>query len=151
MKNKRKILILSSILAFVLALSIFCVIYVSDFYRYIPDQDANSYEIKYLEDDTIVFEAENATAAFIFYPGGKVEYKSYIPLMKNLSDNGITCLLVDMPFNLAVLDVNRAKGLQEKFPNINGEILINSVGTTIGSHTGPGTVALFFWGQKRED
>ena len=118
MKNKRKILILSSILAFVLALSIFCVIYVSDFYRYIPDQDANSYEIKYLEDDTIVFEAENATAAFIFYPGGKVEYKSYIPLMKNLSDNGITCLLVDMPFNLAVLDVNRAKGLQEKFPNI---------------------------------
>ena len=29
-------------------------------------------------------------------------------------------------------------------------ILINNIGTVIGSHTGPGTVALFFWGKKRE-
>lgn len=35
--------------------------------------------------------------------------------------------------------------VREKFPNIKGEILINSIGTTIGSHTGPGTVALFYW------
>ena len=41
--------------------------------------------------------------------------------------------------------------IKERFPNIDGEILINSVGTTIGSHTGPGTVALFYWGAKRED
>ena len=41
--------------------------------------------------------------------------------------------------------------VEERFPNINGRVLINSIGTTIGSHTGPGTVALFFWGQKRED
>ena len=41
--------------------------------------------------------------------------------------------------------------VKERFPNLNGDVLINSVGTTIGSHTGPGTVALFFWGKKRED
>lgn len=41
--------------------------------------------------------------------------------------------------------------VEERFPNLNGRVLINSIGTTIGSHTGPGTVALFFWGQKRED
>ena len=41
--------------------------------------------------------------------------------------------------------------VKERFPKIDGDILINSVGTTIGSHTGPGTVALFFWGKKRED
>lgn len=41
--------------------------------------------------------------------------------------------------------------VKERFPKIKGEIEINSVGTTIGSHTGPGTVALFFWGSKRED
>lgn len=40
--------------------------------------------------------------------------------------------------------------VEERFPNLNGHVLINSIGTTIGSHTGPGTVALFFWGQKRE-
>lgn len=39
--------------------------------------------------------------------------------------------------------------VKEKFPNIKDGVLINSIGTTIGSHTGPGTVALFFWGDKR--
>ena len=41
--------------------------------------------------------------------------------------------------------------VEERFPNLKGRVLINSIGTTIGSHTGPGTVALFFWGQKRVD
>lgn len=41
--------------------------------------------------------------------------------------------------------------VEAKFPNLCGKVEINSVGTTIGSHTGPGTVALFFWGSKRKD
>lgn len=41
--------------------------------------------------------------------------------------------------------------VEAKFPNLNGKPLINSIGTTIGSHTGPGTVALFFWGSERVD
>ena len=41
--------------------------------------------------------------------------------------------------------------VEEKFPKLNGRVEINSVGTTIGSHTGPGTVALFFWGDERVD
>lgn len=41
--------------------------------------------------------------------------------------------------------------IEAKFPNLNGKVEINSVGTTIGSHTGPGTVALFFWGDERVD
>lgn len=43
-----------------------------------------------------------------------------------------------------------AKLVEEAFPNLNGAVEINHIGTTIGSHTGPGTVALFFWGGKRE-
>lgn len=39
--------------------------------------------------------------------------------------------------------------VEAKFPNLKGKVVINSIGTTIGSHTGPGTVALFFWGDKR--
>lgn len=35
--------------------------------------------------------------------------------------------------------------IRETFPNLQGEIIINSIGTTIGSHTGRGTVALFYW------
>jgi DegV family protein with EDD domain len=39
--------------------------------------------------------------------------------------------------------------VEERFPNLNGKVMINSIGTVIGSHTGPGTVALFFLGDKR--
>lgn len=41
--------------------------------------------------------------------------------------------------------------VEERFPRLNGKVLINHVGTTIGSHTGPGTVALFFWGKERTE
>lgn len=41
--------------------------------------------------------------------------------------------------------------IEARFPRLNGRVEINHVGTTIGSHTGPGTVALFFWGKKREN
>ena len=44
-----------------------------------------------------------------------------------------------------------AKLVEEKFPGLNGKVEINDIGTTIGSHTGPGTVALFFWGSERKD
>ena len=43
-----------------------------------------------------------------------------------------------------------ARLVEERFPKLDGKVEINYVGTTIGSHTGPGTVALFFWGKKRE-
>jgi DegV family protein with EDD domain len=39
--------------------------------------------------------------------------------------------------------------VEQKFPHLNGKVMINSVGTVIGSHTGPGTVALFFVGDER--
>lgn len=42
-----------------------------------------------------------------------------------------------------------ARLVEERFPKLNGKVVINSIGTTIGSHTGPGTVALFFWGDER--
>lgn len=41
--------------------------------------------------------------------------------------------------------------IEEKFSKMDGKVQIYNIGTTIGSHTGPGTVALFFWGDKRED
>ena len=44
-----------------------------------------------------------------------------------------------------------ARLVEARFPRLNGKVLINSIGTTIGAHTGPGTVALFFWGAKREN
>lgn len=42
----------------------------------------------------------------IFYPGGKVQAEAYLPLLDQLRDQGITCVLVKMPFNLAVFNKN---------------------------------------------
>ena len=39
--------------------------------------------------------------------------------------------------------------VEARFPKLNGKVEIYDIGTTIGSHTGPGTVALFFWGSER--
>lgn len=44
-----------------------------------------------------------------------------------------------------------AELVEAAFPKMQGKVVINDIGTTIGSHTGPGTVALFFWGDKRID
>ena len=42
-----------------------------------------------------------------------------------------------------------AELIEEAFPKLNGKVEIFDIGTTIGSHAGPGTVALFFWGDER--
>lgn len=55
--------------------------------------------------------------------------------------------------NSACYDDARAVAdlIEERFPKLDGKVEINSVGNLIGSHTGPGTVALFFWGDERID
>ena len=43
------------------------------------------------------------------------------------------------------------KMVENTFPNLKGKVQLFPIGATIGAHTGPGTVALFFYGKKRED
>ena len=40
--------------------------------------------------------------------------------------------------------------LEEAFPNMKEKVRIFDIGPTIGAHTGPGTVAIGFWGNKKE-
>lgn len=58
---------------------------------------------------------EKTDTAFIFYPGAKVEYTSYLPLMELLADQGIACYLMHMPCNLAVFHVDAADTILEKY------------------------------------
>ena len=123
-KHKRKILIgISSIAAVLALLAIGCEVYLGDYYR--ADTEAitafaaeNDVIPETLKDNTIVYEPEGATIGFIFYPGGKVEYIAYKPLMEELASAGVLCVLVEMPFNLAVLDVDAADGIQALYPDI---------------------------------
>ncbi|MBQ7430855.1 MAG: DegV family protein [Butyrivibrio sp.] len=40
--------------------------------------------------------------------------------------------------------------IEARFPHLNGKVMINNIGTTIGSHTGPGTIAVFYLGDEKD-
>lgn len=44
-----------------------------------------------------------------------------------------------------------ARLIGERIPALKGKVEISNIGTVIGAHTGPGTVALFFMGDTRVD
>ena len=67
---------------------------------------------------TILTPDEPNGTGLLFYPGGKVEHIAYLPLLERLRDQGVTCVLVEMPFRLAVFDPNAADGVFEQFPEI---------------------------------
>lgn len=120
MKKKyiRRIIVL-----IILGVMLFCFYYVNDYYHALDAEidtyeTENEVEVIVLKDDTIVCIPEKATAGIIFYPGGKVEYTAYLPLMKTCASEGILCVLVEMPFNLAVLDINAADGIVKQYPEI---------------------------------
>ena len=54
----------------------------------------------------------------IFYPGGKVEAAAYAPLLQKLAQHGITCVLLEMPFHLAVLDTSAADRAFAQLPQV---------------------------------
>lgn len=68
--------------------------------------------------DRVVFRPEAPKAGLIFYPGGKVEFTAYAPLMQALAQEDVLCILLKMPLNLAVLDVDAAQGLRAEYPEV---------------------------------
>ena len=148
-KGKRKIFITASAIALLLVIAVgICAIYVGDYYR--TDWDAveafapiNSVSVELLDDNTLVFRPENATKGFVFYPGGKVEYTAYHPLMAACAQQGILCILVRMPFNLALLDINAADGIQKQYPEIETWY--------IGGHSLGGSMAASYLGTHSDD
>ena len=147
-KRKRKIFIITTSVLLALAIIVgACASYLGDYYR--ADNEAIGAFLpqgtvwKEEPDGTIVFEPEGATKGFIFYPGGKVEYTAYVPLMQACAEQGILCVLVEMPLNLAVLDVNAADGIQKEYPEIEDWY--------IGGHSLGGSMAASYLEKNAED
>lgn len=85
--------------------------------------------------------------------GKKQVIKEIVRMMEIHAKDGIDYSGKCFISNSACYDDARkvADLVEEKFPSLAGRVMINSVGTVIGSHTGPGTVALFFLGDRRQD
>lgn len=81
-------------------------------------QASNKITVETLGRNMTVFKPTFPKAGLIFYPGGKVAPEAYVPLLHQLADEHLLCVLVSMPFDLAVFDVNAADGLHEQFPEV---------------------------------
>lgn len=149
MKSKRRILIWTISVMLTIAITVGgCAIYVSDYYRadsVAIESFTASHSVRANESSGgfIVFEPIDPDAGFIFYPGGKVEYTAYIPLMSALAEKGLLCILIPMPFNLAVLDMNAAKGMTDKYPEVDNWY--------IGGHSLGGSMAASFVADNSDD
>ncbi len=54
----------------------------------------------------------------IFYPGGRVDPRSYAPAARALAAQGYQIVIVPMPFNLAVFGINKAADVMAAYPSI---------------------------------
>ena len=148
-KRKRKIFIITTSVLLTLAIiTAACAIYLSDCYR--ADKGAiavfkanENITVSVSDNGNVIFEPQNATSGFIFYPGGKVEHRAYEPLLAELAREGVLCVLVKMPFNLAVFDINAADGIQEQYPGIENWYM--------GGHSLGGSMAASYLKKNSED
>ena len=118
--------VIGVLLVLVFALGVGGFVYINDYYH--AGEEAMAV-MGSAETDEVIVSQKDGLAVFlprggsdtglIFYPGGKVEYSAYAPLLYRCAEMGITCVLVEMPGNLAVLDINAADGIQERYTHVN--------------------------------
>lgn len=95
--------------------------YVSDYYRAEDTALAVAAQgdgIAIQENLTILSPSYPTDTAVIFYPGAKVEGAAYLPLLDQIRQLGVTCILVEMPFRMAIFDVDAAQAVMDQFPAI---------------------------------
>ena len=151
-KFHKKKLVAGIVLSVLFALILACGIYLSDYYkadfseieRILGKSENQLYEKSLLKEGTLCFLPKaGAKTGFVFYPGGKVQYNAYEPLLAKLAEKGIACFLVKMPFNLAVFNINGAEKVLNQFPEIENWF--------IGGHSLGGSMAASFLGKNQFD
>lgn len=82
-------------------------------------EDSKTVDVEQL-DGMIIFTPKGISSdtGFAFYPGGKIDYRAYAPLMAGLAAQGITCVLLKMPFQLAIFDINAGNRAMSALPQI---------------------------------
>lgn len=83
--------------------------------------------------------------------GKKKAIEELAKMMEQHAENGINydkkCYISQ---SACMEDAISLKNLIEsRFPKLQGKVEIDTIGTVIGSHTGPGTFVVFFWGDTR--
>ena len=116
--------------------------------------DAN---ITVTTDNFITFEPANLkpSTAFIFYPGGRVDYRSYAAPLRAIAEQGYLVVLVPVRLNLAFFDINAAEPVFEKYPEIThwavGGHSLGGVASALFAKDHPQVEGLVFWASYPAD
>jgi len=62
--------------------------------------------------------SQHTSIGFIFYPGGRVDYRAYAPVLHEIAAQGYFVAVVHVKLNLAFFDVNAADKVISQFPEI---------------------------------
>ena len=120
--RRRKWLVAGGILLLILAILMGAFLwYVSDYYRaenVALEVMAQGSGITVQDNLTILSPTYPTDTAIIFYPGAKVEAEAYLPLLDQIRQTGVTCILVHMPFNMAIFNADAAEEVISRFPEI---------------------------------
>lgn len=65
-----------------------------------------------VEADVCWFDGPGSDSMLVFYPGARVEARSYAPLMKSIAEKGVDCCICSMPFRLAYFDKGSAEAVR---------------------------------------
>lgn len=119
-KNKRIKVVLCIVATLLLGVVGYSVYYVNDYYHAVDVSLESDDQVKVVElsEDKLAFVPANPVAGFIFYPGAKVEYTAYGPLMEKLAHEGVLCVLCRMDLNLAIIDSDAADGVISQFDQV---------------------------------
>ena len=79
------------------------------------------------------FDGPGEDNILVFYPGAKVEYVSYAPLMSRLAEQGVDTFLVKMPFNIAFFDGNAIKDIMKDYKYDNWYLSGHSLGGVVAA------------------
>lgn len=108
-KHKKTYLLLKILVLLILVTAVGFTIYVQDYYK------AEDIAIEVLAQGNLQVQGDftilpgSSQTGIIFYPGAKVEAIAYLPLLEKLQQEGFTCVLVEMPFHMAIFNVNAAQ------------------------------------------
>lgn len=91
--------------------------------RYLEEYyPAKDYEVQVEEvletEDYIVYGDTKSKTGFIFYPGAKVDELAYAPILDELSQTGICCVLVKMPYHMAIFRADAAETMLQEFADV---------------------------------
>ncbi len=83
------------------------------------------------------------TTGFVFYPGGRVDYRAYAPVLRMIAQQGYFVAVVDVNLNLAFFEINAADAVISNHPEVEH--------WAVGGHSLGGVAASSYAAKHLED